>query len=445
MLGKFALNGYVRQCYRVERTGPNYRVEWHREDVSRICGWINLLKKMRFETTPDVVAVYLMATRQSQFLDPVKSAIESHTGYMGFKGYKYDRIGRTGFSSSDMAEYYGWRSEGTCCCCGCYYSSSQPTPANLIFFPIELYKMARVYQLNRIVRFMDVLTSTYDTYGWGLNPGTRISKKVFNALTAWDPECVESINDMIKAAKSLHASILPSVQLCAEEWERPVREVQKYPSLMWNPVEATLNSHKAEQERVLVTPSIKNKFQSVIELASGLKVYLRETLTKDKDDAFAMDVKEAFCLMLELIVFISACAKNYSGASGFHLPVIDDLNKLKCVSQVEDNGAKRKMAKVCQRCDTEHKSWVFAFDHLSPQAAICLSDIMVNDLKDMYYPHFNEWDLERIKKMFDLMNPQPWGEVLTFLDGEWDYQMNAVRFARNVISQKKTEGEKINV
>lgn len=429
--GRFALFGYLKdeglRYSRIDRA-------LNGDEIDRVCGWINLLRIMRYETTPDVVAIYLIATCQTQFLFPTISANLELTSYPDklLNGFG---MNRSGFGSK-YPQY------AHCCCCG-YSASHGATSANKFYFPVELYKMARRYQLNRISEFAGVILDTVRGFRGMMTTGLKIDRRTFNALQGFEP-VGESINDVIRQVKALHASLIPTVSLSDKYCYDPIKEMKKHPSLRWDLSVASAGSKNSEDEKEFVTPSVVRGFFSLNSCVNHLFERLRTLISDDSLNEMGMDIKEAFCLGCEMILYVTAMTQSGYSSSlrGFHIPEIDNMNKLVFSERIDPQGSLYKSCGCANAAEETRKEKLFCFRHLSPQAAICVGDLMCEELRHGWR---NVDESMNFDQLFRKINPKPFGEVLTFLLNEWHYQRSMVRFCNDEISQRKRKGGQINV
>lgn len=144
---------------------------------------------------------------------------------------------------------------------------------------------------------------------------------------------------------------------------------------------------------------------------------------------------------MEMIVYITCALQNYSGTALLHLPEADEMNKLYFKEKLLENGAKRKNGDGDGRGVAEDQLLAaYAWRNMSPAAAICVADKFTENLRNRsgccyYWTHISD----TMQKFLEELNPNPYGEVMSFLVGEYHYQINQVHFLTEMSNRLKEE------
>lgn len=406
--------------------------------------WINLLKRMEFKVTPDVVAVYLIATQQGNLLDYFCSLLRSNgeTSYRQMRDYNQAISMRTsGFAGSNLA----YDDYAVCQCSPAY--EPRGGSSEKLLFPRELYKMAGNYLRNRIGTFFNVISDTVtDSTGslntYRLKAGFRLPRKIITGLRSYT-SINSSINNICMQIKALYASVMPDSVYYGNQYSYSdmIRE-RRFSSLKWDPPTKLPNQeYNMHNSREAIGAREVRAFNNLVADANVLGNRLNTVLLggNPKIDSMTLDIRDAFCAAMEVIIYITCLIRNPHGLSALILPAIDTANKLFFANKVNANGT------LIYDNDTnegnEHgRAVCLPFRSLSPAGAICISDYISNHLRSFNCGYINEYQLEDFENILSTLNPNPYGEVLTFLIGEYRYQEGVVNYGKNALKKRLEHG-----
>ena len=117
------------------------------------------------------------------------------------------------------------------------------------------------------------------------------------------------------------------------------------------------------------------------------------------------------------------------------------MNKLYFVDKLLENGAKRKNGDGEGRGTAEDKLVAaYAWKNISPAAAICVADKFSECLRNRFGCYYcTPFIMDTLAKFFEELNPNPYGEVMSFLVGEFRYQLQNSCFIKNLCAAIKEE------
>lgn len=355
-------------------------------DVERICAWINLLKQMTLSVTPDVVLVYLLATRQTDIAQMVFSDSEEYS--LGCDGREFPSPGK---------QYcYGDTPYGT--------GMGEP-------FPAEAINMAGNYLRKRWIKFLDLITDAVD-YGCGFKRvglGQKIPKAVANALSGFT--CVMSdINTAANAVNAFHATVMPDV--ASNSYFRP----NVHPSLKWNPTVSFVDCgwRYRETDFVDLTAAHIRKLMTFTQALSTVRWELSRILQSGKETD--VHLAQVVAKGLEALLYIKCVASSYGSERAMFLPFIRDLNKLRETSKGNTTG---------NGDDRSTNVWYSVLCRCTPAAVICAADLVVRDRRNggIDWMYGNNSVVSTASYLFvSKHNPNVFSEVVDFMNLEYAFQ-----------------------
>lgn len=367
MFGSPAIIGYYRQlCEYGNRCNARaysdeYRTLMGPGDVYRVFTWTNLLKHLTLATTPDVVAIWTIATTQIHLL----SKFAQRTEYSQHMRKSYDYLRRDSCLDECVAEE-------------CYEDINAS-----IIFPREMYKMASRYLKYRLTLFIDAINETVTDQTHNIERGMATNPNVFRAVLSY-PSSTE-IGTVISNIKAVNATI--STDAVHDGWNI---DWNRYPTTMYDPSKYSKSGDRVSLE--VVDGRFMDRINKMRRDMQWICRLLINAVTDNDVGKFNM-YKEAFCLAADTLLAVIdsfSTGKIYSDDS--HKPDISNLYKYIFAEDAENTGKETKTTNnrdIRFRCALQLK-------RLTPAAALCLGDSIISVFKDGWAPN---WTLSFIDKL----------------------------------------------
>ena len=428
MFGRTALDGYADQLRDLENRDRNYEsvtsyyarlnAFMSSEEVFRVGAWINLLRHLTLATTPDVVAIYLIATAQDTLLRRFsKDSRERHSSYEP-KHYDYEK--RTWGCIADP-----------CCCEGAYRFRAWDMEGPFMF-PPELYKMATRYLKYRLERFVRTILEITQTEISKIRSGLSVTPSIKNAVSAYTitSEVVRSeIGNIIPNIQSLNATIRPE----ADDTLTDSGTRMDYSSTVYdgaNPRDIRSRNHLE-----IVDKQFKNGLSVIAEDANRLGRYLLSSVETANVGEFNM-IKDAFCDAAEAILCITASfRRGWRYGTGVHMPKIGSLGKF--IFKEDANSSNRDVNGL--KNGQDENVWIIAsiYKRLTPAAALCLGEKLIEEAENG-----GGWHNSSIDEALDSVCPkQSDMDVLTYLWCEYSWSKSQWSIAQRIIERTRNRDE----
>ena len=321
------------------------------DDMDRVIRWIYLLKDMKVQTTPDVVAVYLIATGQERLISNLYKARPNR----------------------GEVHHCNYISSGVDCCCEVEDLCSIGLRDAELRIPRELSTMALRYMKCRVIDFIKTISGcVWETVYEAIEAGTAVKSFIYNAVTSvnYDVYKEASIANVIGIAKSLNATVMPTCSL-RDTYKQPIPSVFHKDKLGFPNIENSL---------VNVDKNYKNYLQLLTRYLDMMTIHFQEDIATDRKSD---DLKDGFCALTEALMFISGCTLGIPPAFMSSAPCITRMNKLKFLSRNDDNECCPHSA----RYDLNTKV-ISMFRNISPTAAITVGDALIDISRKSYEPYY---------------------------------------------------------
>ena len=398
----YAIDGFRRQVGEwSSRSGWVEPRKLTPDDVFRVGCWINLLRNLKVHATPDVVAIYLIATGQRDLL------------------YEFTRNEDTLVDGIETKhwDYVTWNG-GYCCAecdpCSCWsYSRRKFRPAR------EAFIMAYKYLDARVEMFVKTLVDVVDAAARQMEPGHAVVPFIINAIQNSSISIGSSMELSSKLAivKSIHAMMMP--ETCNDS---SYGTVTAYPLLGYDRAKGNLPN---DQQRQFITREFCDKVQTLANYARNGFEYLFNNRKKWGADEFA-DIKEIICLVSEIVMFVTQAVKGHSFSYFAHMNDISNANKFKWKDMIDSQGD-RGCAYL------ENLEQLLRLKNITPAGALCLGDMLVCEY-DYNKVMINECDLDLLEAI--LPRGSEFTDVLDFMVYEARFCRECARQLREIIQKQ---------
>ena len=400
--------------------------------LRRISRWVNLLKHLEFNVTPDVILAYLVATSQGDILDSdamFRGVIVNRDScgdckcadYGAWKGQRMD-----GFTVERPLGYYGDP------CSEWVHGNDQYTGNGQ---PKELVTMAKEYLRYRIGGFVNLLRDVVLQMPL-IKSGDVVPNKIINAFNTITWDDLHGYNDeFIARLEALHAEIVPDVAVYGG---REICSDRTPPSLKWDPttrlssfdvnVRDDEDYHSEFEKATMITANqagaLKRKIYSITEIIIDS--------IEGNDDALTMKYCHALVVAMEIALMVeSVRTGDIRGINVLNLPSIDEANCL-FLKRVTDG----------ERIPQELKGWrshvgdFAALRKLTPAGALVIGDLIECAVRNKGF--YRSWDM--IKYCDTFGSKKEYGCVASFLLSEYEYQYGVFNSARCRIDEFRRKG-----
>lgn len=340
----YAIDGFSRQIGEWNNRRIDFNSSLTNNDVLRVGCWINLLRNLKVHATPDVVAIYLIATGQRDLLHEFTRNEDDICDGVSFRHFDYVTWG------------------GGYCCCECDPCCSW-TLSRKKFHPAkEAFIMAYKYLDSRVDTFVKTLVNVVDSAARGITPGHTAAPFIINAIQNSSIKAGASmeLSSKLSIVKSIHAMLIPEAANTSSYGSTPA-----YPLLGYDLAKANMPH---EQQLQFITREFCDKMCALAGYARNGFEYLYNNRKKWNAEEFA-DVKEIICLIAEIVMFISQAVKGGSLSSFAHLGDIKNVNRLKFKDMVNSKGD-RGCAYI------ENPEQLYRLRNITPAGALCLGDLL---------------------------------------------------------------------
>lgn len=401
--------------------------------LRRISRWVNLLKHLEFNVTPDVILAYLVATSQGDILDSdamFRGSIVNRDScgdckcadYGAWKGQRMD-----GFTVERPLGYYG------CDPCGEWVRGDGQYAGN--GQPKELVTMAKEYLRYRIGSFVNLIRDVSFQMPL-IKSGDVIPNKIINAFNTITWDDLHGYNDeFIARLEALHAEIVPDVMTYGY---RDSCSDRTPPSLKWDPT----TTRKASEINVYGDEDYHSEFERATMITANQAGVLRRkiyTITdiildsiEGNDDATTMKYCHALVVAMEIALMVeSVRTGDIRGLNVLNLPAIDEANCLFLRRAVDS-----------ERVPKELKGWrshvgnFAALRRLTPAGALVIGDLIECAVRNKGF--YRSWDM--IKYCDTFGSKKEYGCVASFLLSEYEYQYNVFNSVRYRIDEFRRKG-----
>lgn len=406
---------------------------------SRLSCWIDLLRKMTFAITPDVILMYAASTRQRSIVRHILKACAVRTDDEDRPLFEYlypsesyrASGGNLIFSPPGImgCRPYGsnYHVEGKDSLLDC-----PADRAGHVVIPQELTEFTVNYLLDRYDRFVGVILCVLkDAIGYseGFRSNSLIPKEVYNAISGFN--CTMTSPEAIHTAiKALNASVLPIAVYSGSTYNVASLD----PGLNWKKGISRPDDRNGKYENwEVVSVEVFQKIKAIVGILGYLKTITRQNLPVDPVE-FAPTLEklsETIADGAEVVLYILAvCADR---VNDLHLRNTHEINAL-CA----DRGTlARRVAGGNNYDNCTIRKYIDAFAHLSPAAALCCGNTIApdNNRYSSFGRLFEARLIPLVKKTIETINPRAYGEVVTYLLEEGKYQQSLLeRYRRSVVN-----------
>ena len=409
MFGSSAIDGYYRQLRDLEdrHNAREYSLEYKAlmgsGDVYRVFTWTNLLKHLTLATTPDVVAIWAIATTQAHLLNKFVQRTEG---------------------SQHMWKHHDYRRPDSWGCdevCECEYDPFGDSSGNVIF-PKEMYQMAHRYLKYRLNLFVRAISETVSDQTYRIERGMATNPNVFRSVTSY-PNSTE-IGAVISNLKALSASI--TTDAVNDDFSR---DWNRFPTTLYDP--SKYNKFAENVSLEVVDGIFMTGLRRIRNDAQWMYRLLLDAVNANNIGEFNM-YKEVFCLASEALLTVIDSFNKRSYSCDTHKPDISNLYKYVFAENAESSG------KEVQR-NSSSDDIVFRrarqLKRLTPAAALCLSDTFMCGFRDGWGP---EWALVAIDK---LCPKHANCDVLGFIWSEYQWSLYAERQIKSIIDRQRSDNK----
>lgn len=405
MFGSPAIDGYYRQLRDLEdrRNAREYSLEYKAlmgsGDVYRVFTWTNLLKHLTLATTPDVVAIWAIATTQAHLLNKFVQRTED---------------------SQHMWRHCDYRRPGSWGCdevCEC--DPFGDSNGNVIF-PKEMYQMAHRYLKYRLNLFVRAINATVSDQAYRIERGMATNPNVFRSVTSY-PNSTE-IGAVISNLKALSASI--TTDAVDDRWSH---NWNRFPTTLYDPSKYNKSAENVSPEVVdgrFITclRRIRNDTQWMFRL-------LLDSVNANNIGEFNM-YKEVFCLASESLLTVIDSFNKRGCSCDTHKPDISNLYKYVFAENAESSGKE-----VLNNSSSEDIVFRRArqLKRLTPAAALCLTDTFISGFRSGWGP---EWALAAVDK---LCPKHANCDVLGFIWSEYQWSIWAENQIKRIIDTQRRD------
>ena len=330
MFGSSAITGYYRQLRDLEDRcnaraySLEYKALMGSGDVYRVFTWTNLLKHLTLATTPDVVAIWAIATTQAHLLNKFVQRTEG-SQHM-WKHYDYIRPNSWGDPVCECEE-------------GCFGDVN-----GKIIFPKEMYKMAHRYLKYRLTLFIRAINET-------------VTEQTYNALNA-----------------------TITADAVMDGWDR---DWNKYPTTMYDP--SKYNKSDARVSLEVVDGRFMSHIRKIRSDTQWIYRLLVDTIPANDIGGFNM-YKEVFCLAADTLLTVIDSFGGRCYSSDSHKPDISNLYQYIFAENAESSGkdagsSNDRQSDIVFRRARQLK-------RLTPAAALCLNDSFISGFRDGWGPEW---------------------------------------------------------
>lgn len=409
MFGSSAITGYYRQLRDLEDRcnaraySLEYKALMGSGDVYRVFTWTNLLKHLTLATTPDVVAIWAIATTQAHLLNKFVQRTEG-SQHM-WKHYDYIRPNSWGDPVCECEE-------------GCFGDVN-----GKVIFPKEMYQMAHRYLKYRLTLFIRAINETVTEQTYNIERGMATNPNVFRAVLSY-PSSTE-IGTVISNLKALNATITADAVM--DGWDR---DWNKYPTTMYDP--SKYNKSDARVSLEVVDGRFMSHIRKIRSDTQWIYRLLVDTIPANDIGGFNM-YKEVFCLAADTLLTIIDSFGGRCYSSDSHKPDISNLYQYIFEENAESSG------KDAGSSNDRQSDIVFRrarqLKRLTPAAALCLNDSFISGFRDGWGP---EWALAAI----DQLCPKHANcDVLGFIWGEYQWSLWAEKQLKRIIDIQKSDNK----
>lgn len=391
-------------------------------EIERFLNWIGLLAKFEYKVTPDVVAVYAIATRQETLVPGWFQCAGICEEYRSIRGLQ---------DNAPYKQSYG-------------YGINQ-VPNDI---PREMFTMAEHYMLDRVA---DYVNTVYEAIGnaslYRTAIGTPFPKTLCVALRSFAslPREVPSVEKLIDNVKSLYATVMPQVSAAVDRTfgcsccSRGSTKVP--PTIRLNKEEEVaasgdpkLYGNAVEKADAAVTRGCNVLWDHIGKLAEILKSSGTDYNLTDR-----MMIKEAFCLACEIAVWIIHHRETPVRMSYYPRPKMayDEVNLLIAKEFVNRHGSTAQNVQSTSDCKVgccgDYVRYISnMLGMLSPNAALCLG----NGIRVLIRPGCITWEMDRFADRLLKQSRDCCPEVVAFFRSEVSEAVRALDMAQRYAAEQ---------
>lgn len=407
MFGSPAIDGYYRQLRDLEdrckarEYSLEYKALMGSGDVYRVFTWTNLLKHLSLATTPDVVAIWAIATTQAHLVNKFVQRTEGSQRM--WKHYDYKRPDQWDGEAVGECDVFG------------------DSGGNVIF-PKEMYQMAHRYLKYRLNLFVRAINETVSDQTYRIERGMATNPNVFRSVTSY-PNSTE-IGAVISDLKALSASI--TADAVNDSW---TRDWNKFPTTLYDPSKYNRSAENISLE--VIDGRFMSCLRKIRDDTQWMFRLLLDAVNANNIGEFNM-YKEVFCLATETLLTVIDSFNKRSYGGDTHKPDISNLYKYVFAENAESSG---KEVRRDFRSDDIVFRRAMQLKRLTPAAALCLTDSFMCGFRDGWGP---EWALAAIDK---LCPKHANCDVLGFIWSEYQWSIWAEQQAKRIIDRQRSDSK----